>query len=135
MVEKQVYTSNPLMWSRPSFHEATGEKVNLSLRGVLDMSVPLARSMEVAVLRTALDQVTASFKIMLGLKGLITQGPQWIAFYFDGPAPKAEAVFPDGGRVSLLVEGHKVYFRPKDKRWKGAARLEFGEKPAFARFE
>jgi hypothetical protein len=70
-----------------------------------------------------------------GVIGWIAPGVGGVRFEWDGPAPAAEAVFPDGRREPLPVIYDAAEFMPlKDKALTGAVRLEFGRAPKRAVF-
>lgn len=93
-----------------------------------------AQAYELARLQAALAQTRTAMRRALGLRALIAPRPRRIDFVFDGPAPDAFAVFPDGREEELTgVFEHVIQLDPGARELRGAQTIRFGRPPDAAR--
>lgn len=93
-----------------------------------------AQTYELGDLQAALAQTRAAMRRTLGLRALIAPRPRRIDFTFDGPAPDAFAVFPDGRELELAsVFENVIQLDPGARELRGAQTIRFGRVPDAAR--
>jgi hypothetical protein len=88
---------------------------------------------DLAELQAALAQTRAAMRRTLGLRALIAPRPRRIDFAFEGPAPDAFAVFPDGREIELTsVFENVIQLDPGARDLRGAQTIRFARAPLHA---
>lgn len=107
---------------------SVGVSLQLSLTGVPSQTYDLAH------LAAGVAQARAVMRQVLGVRALIAPRPRRVDFVFDGPAPDAFAVFPDGREIELTrVFESVVEVDPGARELRGAQTIRFGRAPLYAR--
>ena len=97
------------------------------------LSAAPSETYDLAELQAALAQTRAAMRRSLGLRALIAPRPRRIDFTFDGPAPDAFAVFPDGHELELTsVFENVVQLDPGVRELRGAQTIRFARAPLHA---
>jgi len=97
--------------------------------GFILTSAP-SETYDLAQLQAALAQTRAAMRRTLGLRALIAPRPRRIDFEFEGPAPDAHAVFPDGRELELTsVFENVIQLDPGARDLRGAQTIRFGRAP------
>lgn len=97
------------------------------------LSAAPSETYDLADLQAALAQTRAAMRRTLGLRALIAPRPRRIDFAFDGPAPDAFAVFPDGREVELTsVFENVIQLDPGARELRGAQTIRFARAPLHA---
>ncbi|MEO1040259.1 MAG: hypothetical protein AAFX09_12000 [Pseudomonadota bacterium] len=86
-------------------------------------------SYEADALRVAAGQANAAMRRIAGVAALFAPRMDAVLFVFDGPAPDAWAISPDGERRALPVEQNRVWFPVRERAFRGTERVEFGAEP------
>jgi len=97
------------------------------------LSAAPSETYDLAELQAALAQTRAAMRRSLGLRALIAPRPRRIDFTFDGSAPDAFAVFPDGREVELTsVFENVIQLDPGARDLRGAQTIRFARAPLHA---
>ena len=113
-------------------HVETADAGGMSVNLTMVPSAPLAQTYDVATLEAGMSQAQRAMRAIAGVASLFAPRLDTITFRFEGPAPDAVALMPNGDRIDLPAEGSIVRFPARERRFRRAVSLEFGTTPVDA---
>ncbi len=108
---------------------------SMSVTMELRPAEPLQTRYDAAALRAGAGQANRAMREVAGVAALFAPRMQAVVFTFDGPAPEAWAVNPDGTRRALPVREDTVTLPLRKRAFREVEAVEFGRAPVSARFD
>lgn len=113
---------------RRLFTDAPEGGVSVAMR--LSLAGDPATEYSIARLEQAIAQASGAMRSTMGLRALFMPRLDSVRFSFEGPAPDAVAMYPDGRETALTsVYGDEILVRPDDRALRGAVAVRFGRAP------